>query len=221
MKLYYAPGTISLMPHVALIESGRPFTAMRVDEITKSLEGGGDFRSVNPLGYVPALSLEDGTLLLEAAAIAQFVADLEPTRRLAPPNGTVERALLQSWLNFLSSEIHKGGLGPLFYKDLPEAAKDVFRKRLAARFGRLDEHLSRNMYLMGDNFTIADAGLYAMVSWCPRVAFDVTPWPNVLAHHARVAKRTSVQRVHEVAEDHSLHSLKGPTLSSHQAAPRD
>jgi glutathione S-transferase len=208
MRLYYAPGTISLMPHVALIESGRPFTAIRVDEVTKSLDGGGDFRSVNPLGYVPALSLDDGTLLLEAAAIAQFVADLEPMRKLAPPNGTVERAQLQAWLNFLSSELHKGGLGPLFYKDLPEAGKDVFRKRLAARFGRLDVWLSRNMYLMGDAFTIADAGLYAMTSWCPRVAFDVGQWPNVGAHHARVAERPSVQRVHEVAGDQSLHCLK-------------
>src|SRR5579883_354753 len=107
-----------------------------------------------------------------------------------------------------SSEPHKGGLGPLFYKDLPEPGKDVFRKRLAARFGRLDERLSRNMYLMGDAFTIADAGLYAMTSWCPRVAFDVGQWPNVGAHHARVAERPSVQRVHEVAGDQSLHCLK-------------
>src|SRR5215470_3568116 len=90
MKLYYAPGTISLMPHVALLESGLPFVAVRVDEATKKMADGGDYRAVNPLGYLPALVLDDGSVLLEAAAIAQFVADRAPSGKLAPPNGTVE-----------------------------------------------------------------------------------------------------------------------------------
>src|SRR5262249_42080887 len=107
MKLYYSPGTIAFMPFVALVESGLPFVAVRVDEFTKAMQDGGDYRAVNPLGYVPALALDDGTLLFEAAAIAQYVADRDPTGRLAPPNGTIARARLQAWLNFISSELHK------------------------------------------------------------------------------------------------------------------
>ena len=145
MKLFYAPGTISLMPHVALLESGLPFIAIRVDESSKTMQGGGNFRSINPLGYVPALALDDGTLLLEAAAIAKYVADRDPRARLAPPNGTIERAQLQAWLNFLSSEsseLHKGGLGPLFYEQLPDPGKDVFRERLRDRLAFVEKHLS-------------------------------------------------------------------------------
>ena len=186
------------MPHVALLESGLPFIAIRVDEISKTMQGGGNFRSINPLGYVPALALDDGTLLLEAAAIAQYVADRDPQARLAPPNGTIERAQLQAWLNFLSSELHKGGLGPLFYKQLPKPGKNVFRKRLRARFAFVEEHLSTRSYLLGSSYSIADAGLYAITSWAPRVDFDIRAYPNLIAHHARVGQRDSVREVHRI-----------------------
>jgi glutathione S-transferase len=198
MKLFYAPGTISLMPHVALLESGLPFIAIRVDEISKTMQGGGNFRSITPLGYIPALALDDGTLLLEAAAIAQYVADRDPHARLAPPNGTIKRAQLQAWLNFISSELHKGGLGPLFYKRLPEPGKDVFRERLRARFAFVEEHLSTRTYLLGSSYSIADAGLYAITSWAPRVEFDIHAYPNLIAHHARVGQRDSVREVHRI-----------------------
>ena len=197
MKLYYSPGTIALMPHVALLESGLPFAAIRVDEFSKIMEGGGDYRTVNTLGYVPALALDDGTVLLEAAAIAQYVADRQPAAKLAPPNGTVARAQLQGWLNFLSSEIHKGGFAPLFYKSLDERAKDVFRERLRARFAVIDQHLSTFGYLVKD-YSIADIGLYAMTGWAPRVGFDMRAYPYVIAHHSRIAARDAVREVERI-----------------------
>src|ERR1700744_4491128 len=162
MKLYYAPGTISLMPHAALLESGLPFVAVRVDEGSKKMADGGDYRAVNPLGYLPALRLDDGSVLLEAAANAQYVADRDPAGRLAPPPGTIERARLQAWLNFLSSELHKGGLGPLFYTTLAERAKDVVRERWRARFAMVGRQLAARDYLLGTAYCIADAGLCAM-----------------------------------------------------------
>jgi glutathione S-transferase len=198
MKLYYAPGTISLMPHVALIESGLSFVAVRVDEASKRMADGEDYKTINPLGYLPALVLDDGNVLLEAAAIAQYIADRDPTGRLAPPHGTIERAQLQAWLNFLSSEIHKGGLGPLFYAALDERAKDVFRERLRARFAFVDRHLSTHEYLLGKDCSIADIGLYAMTGWTPRVNFDIRGYPNLVAHHARIAKRDAVREVHRI-----------------------
>jgi glutathione S-transferase len=195
MKLYYAPGTISLMPHVALLESGLPFVAVRVDEASKQTADGADYRAINPLGYVPALALDDGGVLLEAAAIAQYVADRDATAKLAPPPGTIARARLQAWLNFLSSELHKGGLGPLFYTVLDERAKDVFRERLKTRFAFVDQHLSTHEYLLGKDYSIADIGLYAITGWTPRVGFDIRAYSNLVAHQARIAKRDAVREV--------------------------
>ena len=120
MKLFYAPGSSSLLPHIVLYEAALPFTAIKVDEHSKVIAGGGDYRKVNPLGYVPALVLDDGTLITEGAVIVQYIADQTPARRLAPANGTIERIKLQSWLNFFSSEMHKGGFSPLFYKGISE-----------------------------------------------------------------------------------------------------
>jgi glutathione S-transferase len=197
MKLYFAPGTISLMPHVALLESGLSFVAVKVDEASKKMADGGDYKTINPLGYLPALLLDDGSVLIEAAAIAQYIADRDPAGKLAPPNGTIERAGLQSWLNFLSSELHKGALGPLFYPALDERAKDVFRERLKVRFAFVDQHLSTREYLL-NHYSIADVGLYAITGWAPRVGFDVSSYPNLVAHHARIAKRDAVREVHRI-----------------------
>jgi glutathione S-transferase len=94
MKLFYAPGSSSLLPHIVLYEAGLPFTAIKVNEHIKEIEGGGDYRNVNPLGYVPALMLDDGTLLTEGPAIVQYIADQAPSKNLAPPNGTIERSEL-------------------------------------------------------------------------------------------------------------------------------
>ena len=134
MKLYYAVGSSSLTPHIVLIEAGLQFEGIKVDEHSKVIEGGGDYRAINPLGFVPALCLDDNTVITEVAAIVQHIADKVPAKKLAPPNGTVERVKLQSWLSFLSSEMHKGGFSPLFYKGMPEEGKEIFRRRLCALF---------------------------------------------------------------------------------------
>src|SRR6201996_1626175 len=119
-----------------------------------------------------------------APTIAQYIADRDPAAKLAPANGTLARAQLQAWLNFLSSELHKGGLGPLFYAALDERAKDVFRARLRARFAFVDQHLSTREYLLDTGYSIADVGLYAITGWAPRVGFDLDGYPNLTAHHA-------------------------------------
>jgi glutathione S-transferase len=150
MKLFYAPGSSSLLPHIVLRETELPFELVMIDEQTKTISSGGDFRRINPLGYVPALALGDGTLLTEGTAIVQYIADL-----LAPPNGTIERVKLQAWLNFCASEMHKGGFSALFYKGITEEGRDVFRARLRNRFSHLDTHLSSNKYLMGSEYSVA------------------------------------------------------------------
>jgi glutathione S-transferase len=193
VKLYYAPGSSSLLPHIVLYEAGLPFTAIKIDEHTKIIEDGGDYKSINPLGYVPALALDDGTLLTEGAAIVQYIADQVPSKKLAPPNGTIERTKLQSWLNFIASEMHKGGFSPLFYAGVSEGSRDVFRRRLTLRFAHLDRHLDENEYLMGREYSVADAHLFVVSNWASWVSFDLSPYPNVVSNRERVAVRPSVQ----------------------------
>jgi glutathione S-transferase len=197
MKLYYARGSSSLLPHIVLHEAGLPFTAVEVDEHSKVIQQGGDYWKVNPLGYVPALVLDDGTLLTEGPAIVQYIADQALPKKLAPPNGTIERTKLQSWLNFLSSEMHKGGFSPLFYKGVPEEAREVFRTRLVARFAHLDKHLTRNQYLMGHDYSVADAHLFVVSNWASWVNFDLSPYANVVSLRARVRARAAVRSAME------------------------
>jgi glutathione S-transferase len=193
MKLFYAPGSSSLLPHIVLYEAGLPFAAVKINEHTKVIEGGGDYRTVNPLGYVPALVLDDGTLLTEGAAIVQYIADQVPFKNLAPPNGTIERTKLQSWLNFFSSEMHKGGFSPLFYKGIPEEAKEVFRARLKARFAHLNQYLGNNKYLMGSDYSVADVHFFVVSNWASWVNFDLSPYTNVASYRERIAERAPVR----------------------------
>jgi glutathione S-transferase len=193
MKLFYAPGSSSLLPHIVLREAGLPFAAVKINEHTKIIEGGGDYREVNPLGYVPALVLDDGTLLTEGVAIVQYLADQVPSKNLAPPNGSIARIKLQAWLNFISSEMHKGGFSPLFYKGMPEDGKDIFRARLKARFAHLDGHLGNNEYLMGRDYSVADAHFFVVSNWAGWVNFDLSPYQNVISYRKRIGGRAAVR----------------------------
>ena len=192
MKLYYATGSSSLFPHIVLHESGLPFEPIKIDEHTKEIVGGGNYRSINPLGTVPALVLDDGTLITEGAVIAQYIADSVPEKWLAPPIGTRQRIRLQSWLNFISSDMHKGGFSPLFYKAMPEEGRDVFRARLKTRFIHIDQHLAANDYLLGDRYTIADAHLFVVSNWASWTSFDLSPYPSVIAFRKRIGSRPAV-----------------------------
>lgn len=191
MKLYYSPGACSFSPHVVLHESGLPFGTERVDLKTKKTESGADYDTINPKSYVPALIMNNGELLTEGPAIVQYLADLVPEKKLAPPSGTMERYRLQEWLNYISSEIHKG-FGPLFNPATPEEMKTATKARLAKRFGFAATALEGRDYLMGDTFTVADAYLFTMLRWTHSSGIDISPWPALGKYIERVAARPAV-----------------------------
>ncbi len=141
---------------------------------------------------MPLLELDDGTRLTEGPAIVQYIADKVPAKKLAPANGTFERTKLQSWLNFVTSELHKG-FSPLFNPSMPEEAKKIFRERLGTRFAHLDKHLAGNEFLMGKEFSVADAYLFVVSNWAARVDVDLSAHANVLAYRKRVGARPAVQ----------------------------
>lgn len=192
MKLYYTPGVCSLSPHIILREAGLKFDLVKTDIRAKTMEGGGDYKTKNPLGYVPALELDDGTILTEGPAIVQYIADKAPEKKLAPPNGTVARAKLQGWLNFISTELHKG-FSPLFNPAMPEEAKKIAKERLTTRFEHLEKHFAKNKFLMGDEFSLPDAYCFTVLRWTVPTKIDLAPYPNLIAYMQRVEQRPKVQ----------------------------
>ena len=190
MKLYYSPGACSLAPHIALSESGLPYTTKRVDLKTHTLVDGTDYYTINPKGYVPLLELDDGARLTEIAAIVQYIADRKPGT-LAPAYGTMERYRLMEWLNFIATELHKQ-FGPLWYPTTPEATREAQITKLKSRFELIAKMLATQPYLMGDKFTVADAYLFTILNWAPMLKVDLTPWPALVAFQARVAARPAV-----------------------------
>jgi len=192
MKLFYTPGACSLSPHICLREAGLRFDLEKVDLRTKKTETGADYTSANPKGYVPALLLDDGSLLTEGPAIVQYIADKAPQAKLAPANGTLERYRLQEALNFIATELHKA-FSPLFNPAFPDEGKKIMRERLAARLKVLDAQLEKRAYLLGEDFSVADAYLFTVLNWARPMQVDLEPFPAVRAYHARVAQRPHVQ----------------------------
>jgi glutathione S-transferase len=191
MKLYFSPAACSLAPHIALNELGLPYTPVKVDLATHKLPDGTDYYTVNPKGYVPMLEIAPGEQLTEAAVILQYIADRKPGT-LAPAFGTMQRYRLMEWLNFIATEVHKQ-FAPLWYPTTPEATKEAQRKKLAGRFDLLSKTLSKQPYLTGDTFTIADAYLFTVVNWSGTLKVDLSPWPALQQFQARVAARPKVQ----------------------------
>ncbi|QKZ04428.1 glutathione transferase GstA [Pseudomonas eucalypticola] len=191
MKLYFAPMTCSLSPHIVLRELGLPFELIRVNNKTKATADGQDLRDINPKGYVAALVLDNGQVLTEGPAIVQYLADQVPGNSLAPANGTWERTRLQELLNFISAEIHSGS-APLFNTDLSEPTQEIFRQKLFKRLDYLNKGLVNKEYLLGD-FGLADAYLFAVLKWLPFFGIDIKGWPQLASFMGRVDARPSVR----------------------------
>ena len=192
MKLYYSPGACSLSPHIVLREAGLAFEPVLASTKTHQLQDGTDYYSINPKGYVPLLELDNGERLSEGPAIVQYIADKVPAKNLAPANGTMERYRLQEWLNFITSELHKG-IGGLFNPAMPEEAKALMRAKGTDRLKWVDEQLAGKQYLMGDHFSVADAYLFTIANWTKFVGIDISTLSNLGAYMARVAARPAVQ----------------------------
>jgi glutathione S-transferase len=179
LKLFYKAGACSLASHIALQESGLPFEIEAVDLKTKITASGADFMKINAKGYIPALQLDSGEVLTEGPAIMQYIADQVPAKHLAPLADAMARYRLQSWLAFISTELHKSFV-PLFY---PSSSSDW---KAAAR-ANLDRRLD-------DEFSIGDAYLFTVLGWSKHAELDLGKWPALVAYQARIGARASVQK---------------------------
>lgn len=184
--LFYSPGACSLGVHMALIHYKMPFNLIKVDLATHTTADGGDFYTINPKGYVPALKLESGEVLTEAAAILMYIAAQQPSWK---SESAIQHYRLQEWLIFVSTELHKG-FGPFFNKKLPEESKIIAREKLAKRLDFLETKLKPNSFLMGNDFSVADAYSFVILRWIKFVntGLDIESWPNVNAYYAKLVE---------------------------------
>ena len=193
MKLYSASGSCSMAANICLIEAGLDFSLVKLSLAgARTLPDGRHLNDINPKGYVPVLELDNGEYLTENIAILQYIADQHPASHWAPANGTLARYRLQEWLGFINSEVHKT-LGLLFNPEFAKHTASAILDKFAPRAAYLDQHLSQHDYLMAKQFTVADAYLYVVLSWCPHLGVDLAPYPALLAYLARIGHRESVK----------------------------
>jgi glutathione S-transferase len=194
MQLYFSPGACSLASHIALQESGLPYEAIRVNLRDKKTSDGVDYNTINRKGYVPALKLDNGEVLTEGSALLAYIGELQPSRQLISAPGTLENYRVREWLVFISTELHKAA-SPLFNPKTPEATRAMQIEAIKRRLGYVNEALANRSYLMGDNFSVADAYLFTVLGWLGRFDIDLGDWPAVKGFFERVRARPAVQTV--------------------------
>ncbi|MCT4703712.1 glutathione transferase GstA [Enterobacteriaceae bacterium H20N1] len=192
MKLYYKAGACSLSPHIVLRETGIDFSLVKVDLANKKTEAGDDYLEINAKGQVPALVLDDGSLLTEGVAIVQFLADKVPDRQLLAPAGSMTRYHTLEWLNYIATELHKG-FTPLFNPATPEEYKVIARKALEKKLQYVNEELNDKQWLMGLRFSVADAYLFTVLRWAYAVKLEMNGLSNIEAFMARMKARPAVE----------------------------
>ncbi len=193
MKLYYAPFSCALSPHIVLRELDLPFTLERMDYATKKTDAGQDYLALNPKGYVPALQFDDGTLLTEGPAITQYLVDKYAPGSLAPLPGTLERAQVNSYLTFIGTELHKPW-SALFNPAIKPDERAAVVKKIHHVLGLIEANFADGRsYLTGPDFTLADIYLFVVQNWDTFTTVDISMFQHVKAHAARIAARKATQ----------------------------
>jgi glutathione S-transferase len=190
MKLYMHAGACSLAPHIVCRELGLPVALVAVDRKTHKTPDGQDYLQINGNGYVPALQLDDGQVMIEGPAILQYLGGLKPEENLVPAAGTAERLALQSLLNFITAELHKP-MAMMFYPDYAPV-REVLKGHVAKRLDWIAPRLA-GPFLTGETFTVADSYLFVCLNWLPFLGMDLTRWPALSAFMGEVGKRPKVR----------------------------
>lgn len=192
MKLYYSPGACSLSANIALREAGLKFDMVKVDLKTKQTSEG-NYLDVNPNGYVPALKLDDGTLLTEANVILRWIADQSTNKVLFPKVTDSNYYQALQMLSFVATEMHKG-FGSLFhaYRFNEEGIKSI-HAQLQSRLNYVNSILEKQKYLLGDTLSIADIYIFNILRWAPAIKVDLTSHPKILGFIESMRQLDSVR----------------------------
>lgn len=203
MKLYFAKGTCSLAVRIIIHEIGLDSEFEAVDFKTKKTTSGQDFLQINPKGVVPVLLTDENEILTENVAIQQYLADRYNAIQLLPALGNFKRYRVLEWLNFITTELHKG-CGPLFNPSVPSDMKDsVFKPALKNKLNYVEKNLQKNTFLLGEQFTLADAYLFVILSWLPHFKIDLSEWPQLTRYYTNLEQRTAIKQSLQEERSHS------------------
>src|SRR5216683_6134044 len=194
MDFFFSPLACSLAGRIAIYDAGAEdrFTLRSVDIRTKQLSDGSSYLSINSMGQVPALRIDDGRILTENSAILLYIADQLPHARLVPAEG-FERYEVIRWLSFVGSELHMRVFKALVSSKPNEGAQSVARIAAGPRLAYLDDHLTDREFL-SERFGVADAALVAVLNWARYIRFDLSLYPAVAGYRDRMETRPAVAR---------------------------
>jgi len=198
MKFFDSPGACSLASHIILEELQIAYEGVAID-LSSGQNKSAEFLAVNPNGVVPALILNDGSVLTENIAILLYLAEQKPEAGLIPAAGTLARARCYEWLSFINSDLHKA-FGPLFKPErfaISEQAKqeviEQARKRVIEIINLAEAKLAGKAFALGEKFSICDPYLWVIFQWAKHLKFDTSLWPNYSQLAKRLAARPAVQ----------------------------
>jgi glutathione S-transferase len=192
--LYFSPLACSLATRITLFELGSDAEFIEVNGKTKRLPDGADYRAIHALGMVPALRLDDGTLITENAAILQYLA--ERSQALAPTD-LLGRTELRQWLSFVGTELHKTVFIPLLTPGVPDGARAFALEKSDARLTYVAERLAGREWLV-EAFSVADAYLFTVLNWAQVTPIELGRWPALAAYMQRMLARPNVRRAVDV-----------------------
>ncbi|MBX9452312.1 MAG: glutathione S-transferase N-terminal domain-containing protein [Mesorhizobium sp.] len=196
MDFFYTPGTCSQAAHILLREAGLAFRAHKVDIFSGKVDDGSDYRAINPNGYVPAIALDDGTLLTENVALLDWI-DAQYAEAVSPT--PMERYRYLQMLAFLSAEVHKPFVRLFFTESDDEKA--YLRQVLAQRFAWIGSAMRGPPHSRCARFSASDAFAYVMLRWAAMVELEV---PQRLRALARLVEARDAVRTVLAAEEQEL-----------------
>ena len=193
MKLYFSKGACSLVVRIIINEIGLDCEYESIDIRAKKTQTGEDYLSINPKGAVPAIQLKDGKLLTENAVILQYLADTSNASHLLPSIGDFNRYRVLEWLNYITTDLHKG-IGIMFNPKITQDLRDtIFIPIVKNKFNYINKHLQNHRYLAGDHFTLPDAYLFVMMRWAANFHIDLTECEHLVRYSKELSNRPSIQ----------------------------
>lgn len=202
--LYYAPGTASMVVHLALLEIGAPYRLELVD-FDNNAQQSETYLKLNPLGAVPTLVI-DGRPMTESAALLMILAERHPEAHLSPPAGTFEREQWMQWIVYLSNSLSSTYRLWFYPPDLgmkqhTPAMQAALQQKIEAVWDRLETHLSAHgPYLLGSQFSGADLLLTMLMRWSRNMPHPVTEWPHLKKLADLIRARASWKTLVEIEQ---------------------
>lgn len=185
IKLYYTPSSCSLVVRITLNALNIDFQEEAVDLRNKKTADGSDYWAINSKGSVPAIALNNGEVLTENQVILQYLADTTPGQKLLAPVGDMKRYRTLEWLNYMATELHKS-IGMFFNPIIADEVKAKMTPLIMKKFAYIDQHLTKNQFLMGEQFTLPDAYLFVMLRWAHYFKMDCSSFKNITHYFERL-----------------------------------